>query len=106
MSGNARLHLADACQCPVPSQFQLCRHQTIGGIGRVVLSEGAIGGHDAASRQLLVVVRGRVSVRTRDAGAELRGREAVEWEAEEWHESRSLEPSLVLLVEGDFEPFA
>jgi hypothetical protein len=44
VSGNARLHLADACQCPVPAQFQLCRHQTIGGIGRVVLSEGAIGG--------------------------------------------------------------
>jgi hypothetical protein len=44
VSGNARLHLADTCQCPVPAQLQLCRHQTIGGIGRVVLPDGAIGG--------------------------------------------------------------
>jgi hypothetical protein len=68
--------------------------------------DGMIGGHDAASRQLLVVLRGRVSVCTREEEADLGGREAVEWEAGEWHESRSLEPSLVLLVEGDFEPFA
>ena len=44
MSGNARFDLADARQCPVPAQLQLRRHQTVGGIGRVVLPEGAIGG--------------------------------------------------------------
>jgi hypothetical protein len=44
MSGNARFNLADACQCPVPAQLELRRHQTIGGVGRVALPEGAIGG--------------------------------------------------------------
>ena len=44
MSGDARFNLADACQCPVPAQLQLGRHQTTGGVGRVVLPEGAIGG--------------------------------------------------------------
>jgi hypothetical protein len=29
--------------------------------------------------------------------------EAVEWQEGEWHETRSLEPSLLLLVEGAFE---
>jgi hypothetical protein len=36
--------LADTFQCPVPAQLQLRRHQRIGGVGRVVLPEGAIGG--------------------------------------------------------------
>jgi hypothetical protein len=29
--------------------------------------------------------------------------EAVEWQEGEWHETRSLEASLLLLVEGAFE---
>ena len=65
--------------------------------------DGVIGGHDAASRQLLVVVRGRVEVATRDESAELGVGEAVEWQEGEWHETRSLEPSTLLLVEGEFE---
>jgi quercetin dioxygenase-like cupin family protein len=65
--------------------------------------DGVIGGHDAASRQLLVVLSGRVECATRDDALELGVGEAVEWQEEEWHETRSLEPSLLLLVEGAFE---
>ena len=65
--------------------------------------DGVIGGHDAASQQRLVVVRGRVEVATRDERAVLGVGEAVEWQEGEWHETRSLEPSTLLLVEGVFE---
>jgi mannose-6-phosphate isomerase-like protein (cupin superfamily) len=64
--------------------------------------DGVIGGHDAASPQLLVVVRGRVEVATRDEHAQLGVGEAVEWQEGEWHQTRSLEPSTLLLVEGAF----
>jgi mannose-6-phosphate isomerase-like protein (cupin superfamily) len=65
--------------------------------------DGVIGGHDAASRQLLVVLSGRVACASRDDEVELGVGEAVEWQEGEWHETRSLEPSLLLLVEGAFE---
>jgi mannose-6-phosphate isomerase-like protein (cupin superfamily) len=65
--------------------------------------DGVIGGHEAASRQLLVVLAGRVEVATRDARLQLGVGEAVEWQEGEWHETRSLEPSTLLLVEGAFE---
>ena len=65
--------------------------------------DGVIGGHEAASQQLLVVVQGRVSVRTRDDMAELGVREAVQWQEGEWHETRSLERSVIVIVEGEFE---
>ena len=63
--------------------------------------DGVIGGHEAASPQLLVVLSGRVVVSTHDESAELGAREAVEWREGEWHETRSLEPSTLLLVEGN-----
>jgi mannose-6-phosphate isomerase-like protein (cupin superfamily) len=82
------------------------RHTRVA-IGEVQVSlaelDGVIGGHDAASAQLLVVVRGRVEVATRDERAELGVGEAVEWQEGEWHETRSLEPSTLLLVEGAFK---
>ena len=65
--------------------------------------DGMIGGHPAASRQLLVVLRGSVTARTDTDAAEVGAREAVEWEPGEWHETRGT--ALVLLVEGAFEPF-
>jgi quercetin dioxygenase-like cupin family protein len=65
--------------------------------------DGLIGGHEAASRQLLIVLAGRVEVSTHDERAELSSGEAVEWQEGEWHETRSLEPSTLLLVEGVFE---
>lgn len=64
--------------------------------------DGVIGGHPAASKQLLVVLRGRVEVSSREERAELGALEAAEWQEEEWHETRSLEPSTLLLVEGAF----
>jgi quercetin dioxygenase-like cupin family protein len=64
--------------------------------------DGVIGGHEAASRQLLIVLAGRVEVSTRDERAELGSGAAVEWQEGEWHETRSLEPSTLLLVEGEF----
>jgi mannose-6-phosphate isomerase-like protein (cupin superfamily) len=77
------------------------------GVGRLQVSlaelDGVIGGHDAVSTQLLLVVRGRVEVATRDGRAELGVGEAVEWQEGEWHETRSLEPSTLLLLEGAFE---
>jgi quercetin dioxygenase-like cupin family protein len=65
--------------------------------------DGSIGGHEAASRQLLIVLAGRVEVATRDERAELGVGGIVEWQEGEWHETRSLEPSTLLLVEGAFE---
>jgi quercetin dioxygenase-like cupin family protein len=65
--------------------------------------DGVIGGHEAASRQLLVVLAGRVEVSTREDRAELGVGDAVRWQEGEWHETRSLEPSTLLLVEGAFE---
>ncbi len=65
--------------------------------------DGVIGGHDAASRQLLVVLSGRVEVATRDERAQLGVGDSAEWQEGEWHETRSLEPSTLLLVEGAFE---
>jgi quercetin dioxygenase-like cupin family protein len=65
--------------------------------------DGVIGGHEAASRQLLVVLAGRVEVSTHDERVELGAGEAVEWREGEWHETRSLERSTILLVEGAFE---
>jgi mannose-6-phosphate isomerase-like protein (cupin superfamily) len=64
--------------------------------------DGVIGGHEAASPQLLVVLSGRVVASTREESVELGAREAVEWREGEWHETRSLEPSTLLLVEGAF----
>jgi mannose-6-phosphate isomerase-like protein (cupin superfamily) len=69
----------------------------------LVTLDGRIGGHDAASKQVLVVVSGRVECSTRDATVELGVTDAVEWQEGEWHETRSLEPSKLLIVEGDFE---
>jgi mannose-6-phosphate isomerase-like protein (cupin superfamily) len=65
--------------------------------------DGVIGGHDTVSQQLLVVVQGRVIVATRDEEAELGVGEAVRWQEGEWHETRSLERSLIVIVEGEFE---
>jgi mannose-6-phosphate isomerase-like protein (cupin superfamily) len=68
----------------------------------VVELDGLIGGHDAVSTQVLAVVRGRVEVSTRDDRGELGVGDAVEWQEGEWHETRSLEPSTLLIVEGVF----
>ena len=65
--------------------------------------DGVIGGHDAASRQILVVLSGRVVCATRDERLELGVGEAVEWQEGEWHETRSLEQSHLLLIEGEWE---
>jgi hypothetical protein len=65
--------------------------------------DGVIGGHEAASQQRLVVLHGRVAVSTHEESAVVAGFEAVEWEVGEWHETRSLEPSLLLIVEGEIE---
>lgn len=66
----------------------------------LVRLDGVIGGHDAASRQLLVVLSGRVTCSTEDESLELGVGGAVEWQEGEWHETRSLEPSKLLIVEG------
>jgi mannose-6-phosphate isomerase-like protein (cupin superfamily) len=64
--------------------------------------DGLIGGHDAASRQLLVVLTGRVACSTRDETVELAVGQAAEWREGEWHETRSLERSRLLIVEGEW----
>jgi quercetin dioxygenase-like cupin family protein len=69
----------------------------------LVTLDGVIGGHDAASRQLLVVLAGRVRCSTRDGAEELGVGDAVEWQEGEWHETRSLVTSRLLLIEGAFE---
>ena len=68
----------------------------------LVRLDGVIGGHEAASRQVLVVVTGRVVCAADGEELELRVGDAVEWQEGEWHETRSLEPSTVLIVEGDW----
>jgi hypothetical protein len=65
----------------------------------LVTLDGVIGGHEAASRQLLVVVAGRVMCGEEQLGAG----DAIEWQEGEWHETRSLEQSKLLIVEGDWE---
>ena len=65
--------------------------------------DGVIGGHEAASAQRLVVLAGRVTCSTRDETLELGVGEVVEWQEGEWHQTRSHEPSVILLVEGAFE---
>jgi mannose-6-phosphate isomerase-like protein (cupin superfamily) len=65
--------------------------------------DGVIGGHDAASRQLLLVVSGRVACSTRRETLELGVGDAVEWQEGEWHETRSLEQSRIVIVEGEWE---
>ncbi len=65
--------------------------------------DGTIGGHPASSQQLLVVLRGAVTVSTRDDEAELAEGAAVLWDEGEWHETRGR--ALLLLVEGAFETF-
>jgi mannose-6-phosphate isomerase-like protein (cupin superfamily) len=65
--------------------------------------DGVIGGHEAASRQVLVVVAGRVVCTSRDEELTLGVGEAIEWQEGEWHETRSLEKSRLLLIEGVFE---
>jgi mannose-6-phosphate isomerase-like protein (cupin superfamily) len=69
----------------------------------LVTLDGVIGGHDAASRQLLVVIAGRVACSTREETVELGVGEAVVWQEGEWHETRSLEQSKLLIVEGEWE---
>ena len=82
------------------------RHTRVA-LGEVQVSlvelDGLIGGHEAVSSQLLLVVRGRVAAATRDERAELGVGEAVSWQEGEWHETRSLEPSTTLIVEGKIE---
>ncbi len=65
--------------------------------------DGVIGGHEAASRQRLVVLAGQVTCSSENERVRLGVGEAVEWQEGEWHETRSDEPSLLLLVEGAFE---
>jgi len=65
--------------------------------------DGVIGGHEAASRQRLVVLVGQVTCSTRGESVRLGVGAAVEWQEGEWHETRSHEPSVLLLVEGAFE---
>lgn len=65
--------------------------------------DGKIGGHEAVSQQRLVVIVGRVTCSTKDESVEVGVGEAVEWQEGEWHETRSLEPSVLLLVEGALE---
>ncbi len=65
--------------------------------------DGVIGGHEAAARQFLIVAAGHVTCSTTEESAELRVGEGVEWQEGEWHETRSHEPSVLILVEGAFE---
>jgi quercetin dioxygenase-like cupin family protein len=69
----------------------------------LVTLDGVIGGHEAASRQLLVVLSGRVVCAAPEEHTELEAGEAVEWQDGEWHETRSLEPARLLIVEGHWE---
>jgi hypothetical protein len=79
--------------------------------------DGVIGGHEAASSQLLVVLDGRVTCSARAARPErgfpeleyleleyleLSVGEAVLWQEGEWHETRSHQVSRLLIVEGAF----
>jgi mannose-6-phosphate isomerase-like protein (cupin superfamily) len=59
--------------------------------------------HEAASKQPLIVLSGRVVCAAPEEHAELEAGEAVEWQDGEWHETRSLEPTRLLIVEGHWE---
>ncbi len=65
--------------------------------------DGVIGGHEALSRQRLVVLAGQVTCSVQGESIRLGVGDAVEWQEGEWHETRSDEPSTLLLVEGAFE---
>jgi mannose-6-phosphate isomerase-like protein (cupin superfamily) len=69
----------------------------------LVTLDGVIGGHEAASRQLLVVLSGRVVCATPEEPTEIGAGEAVELHDGEWQETRSLEPARLLIVEGHSE---
>ncbi len=69
----------------------------------LVRLDGVIGGHEAASRQRLVVLSWQVTCSVKGEGIRLGVGDAVEWQEGEWHETRSHEPSILLLVEGAFE---
>jgi quercetin dioxygenase-like cupin family protein len=69
----------------------------------LVRLDGVIGGHEAASRQRLVLLAGQVTCSVQGESIGLGVGDAVEWQEGEWHETRSHEPSLLLLVEGAFE---
>jgi hypothetical protein len=64
------------------------------------------GGFHAASvsaRHLVDGLAGRVVCASRDEELTPGVGEAVEWQEGEWHETRSLEKSQLLLIEGAFE---
>ena len=69
----------------------------------LVRLDGVIGGHEAASPQRLVVLSGEVTCSVQSESIRLGVGDAVEWQEGEWHETRSHEPSILLLVEGAFE---
>jgi mannose-6-phosphate isomerase-like protein (cupin superfamily) len=69
----------------------------------LVTLDGVIGGHEAASRQLLVVLSGRVVCATPEEHTEIGAGEAVELQDGEWHETRSLEPARLPIVQGHSE---
>jgi mannose-6-phosphate isomerase-like protein (cupin superfamily) len=69
----------------------------------LVTLDGVAGGHEAASRQLLVVLSGRVVCAAPEEHTEIGAGEAVELQDGEWHETRSLEPARLLIVEGHWE---
>jgi hypothetical protein len=69
----------------------------------LVTLDGVIGGHGAASRQLLVVLSGCVVCVTPEEHTEIGAGEAVELQDGEWDETRSLEPARLPIVEGHSE---
>jgi mannose-6-phosphate isomerase-like protein (cupin superfamily) len=69
----------------------------------LVTLDGVIGGHEAASKQLLVALSGRVVCATPEERTEIGAGEAVESQDGEWHETRSLEPARLPIVEGHWE---
>jgi mannose-6-phosphate isomerase-like protein (cupin superfamily) len=69
----------------------------------LVRLDGVIGGHEAASRQRLVVLEGQVTCSTESDSLSLAAGDAVEWQEGEWHETRSHVPTTLLLVEGALE---
>lgn len=73
---------------------------------RVSLAEldGVIGGHEGANQQILVVLRGAVTVSVPTGSVDLADGEAVEWTPGEWHETRGR--ASLLLIEGDLQSLA
>ncbi len=63
-----------------------------------------IGGHEGANQQILVVLRGAVTVSVPTGTVDLADGEAVEWAPGEWHETRGR--ASLLLIEGYVEQFA